>query len=35
MRSGNSALHAAAGNGDKLSLDALVKAGADVKQPNW
>ena len=30
--SGGSALHAAAGNGDRLSVEALVTAGADVNQ---
>jgi ankyrin repeat protein len=34
MRSGNSALHAAAENGDALAVQVLVKAGADVKQLN-
>jgi ankyrin repeat protein len=34
MRSGDSALHAASENGDQLSVEALVKAGADVKQLN-
>ena len=31
MRSGDSALHAAAENGDALAVKALVEAGADVK----
>ncbi len=35
MRSGDSALHAAAKNGDLLSVEALVKAGADVNRENW
>jgi ankyrin repeat protein len=34
MRSGDSALHAAAKNGDLLSAEALVKAGADVNIVN-
>ena len=34
MRSGDSALHAAAKNGDWLSAEALVKAGADVNIVN-
>jgi ankyrin repeat protein len=32
MRSGDSALHAAAENGDALAVQALLKAGADVKK---
>jgi ankyrin repeat protein len=32
MRSGDSALHSAAENGDVLAVKALVKAGADVKK---
>jgi ankyrin repeat protein len=32
MRSGDSALHAAAENGDAVAVQALVKAGADVKK---
>jgi ankyrin repeat protein len=32
MRSGDSALHAAAENGDAVAVQALVKAGADVKE---
>jgi hypothetical protein len=34
MCSGNSALHAAATNGDALAVRALIKAGADVQQCN-
>jgi ankyrin repeat protein len=34
MRSGDSALHATAENGDALAVEALVKAGADVTQLN-
>jgi ankyrin repeat protein len=32
MRSGHSAMHAAAENGDALAVQALLKAGADVKK---
>jgi ankyrin repeat protein len=32
--SGDSVLHAAARNGDKLLVEALVKAGADTKYAN-
>ena len=31
-KSGDSALHAAAENGDALAVQALLKAGADVKK---
>ena len=33
-KSGDSALHAAAENGDALAVEALVGAGADVKKLN-
>jgi ankyrin repeat protein len=32
MRSDDSALHAAAENGDALAVQALLKAGADVEK---
>jgi len=32
MCSGDGAMHAAAQNGDELSFEALLKAGADVSQ---
>jgi ankyrin repeat protein len=34
MHRGDSALHAAAENGDALAVQALVKAGADIKKLN-